>query len=141
VPVTIKIRAGWDERSINARELAVAAEDVGAAAIFVHGRTRSQGYKGDVDYDIIRSVKEAVKIPVIGSGDVFSAELATKMFQETGCDGVAVARGAMGNPWIFRQTAALLNGNGHPSGAEEIVSYHESASCPVGDFSERSWES
>jgi len=124
VPVTVKIRAGWDERSINAREIAVAAEDAGAAAIFVHGRTRSQGYKGVVDYNVVRTVKEAVKIPVVGSGDVFSAELATKMFEETGCDGVAVARGAMGNPWIFRQTATLLSGDEHrPIPApDEIVS-------------------
>lgn len=124
VPVTIKIRAGWDERSINAREVAIIAEDAGAAAIFVHGRTRSQGYKGEVDYRIIRAVKEAVKIPVIGSGDVFSAELATKMLEETGCDGVAMARGAMGNPWIFKQTAALLAGEGHPAipAREEIIS-------------------
>jgi tRNA-dihydrouridine synthase B len=124
VPVTIKIRAGWDERSINAREVAIVAEDAGAAAIFVHGRTRSQGYKGEVDYRIIRAVKEAVKIPVVGSGDVFSAELAMKMLEETGCDGVAMARGAMGNPWIFNQTVALLSGEEHiPTPApDEIVS-------------------
>jgi tRNA-dihydrouridine synthase B len=108
-PVTLKIRAGWDENSINAREIALMAEDAGVTAIVIHGRTKVQGYDGRVDYAVIREVKKAVQIPVIGSGDIFSAELAIKMFEETGCDGVAVARGSMGNPWIFHETAELLS--------------------------------
>ena len=90
-------------------EIARMAEDAGVAAVCVHGRTRVQGYDGAVDYGVIRKVKEAVAIPVIGSGDVFSGELAMKMFGETGCDGVAVARGSMGNPWIFREITELLS--------------------------------
>ncbi|HUJ89294.1 MAG TPA: tRNA dihydrouridine synthase DusB [Syntrophorhabdales bacterium] len=107
-PVTLKIRAGWDAASINAVEIARMAEDAGVAAVCVHGRTRVQGYDGAVDYGVIRKVKEAVAIPVVGSGDVFSGELAMKMFGETGCDGVAVARGSMGNPWIFGEITELL---------------------------------
>ena len=107
-PVTLKIRAGWDAASINAVEIAMMAQDAGAAAVCVHGRTRVQGYDGAVDYGVIKKVKEAVTIPVIGSGDVFSSELAMKMLGETGCDGVAIARGSLGNPWIFREIAELL---------------------------------
>lgn len=106
VPVTIKIRAGWDTDSVNAPGIARMAEDAGASAIFVHGRTRAQQYKGTVDYSTIREVKAAVSIPVFGSGDVFSAELALRMMSETGCDGAVMARGAMGNPWIFREAIA-----------------------------------
>ena len=111
LPVTVKIRAGWDENSINAVEVARLAEDAGVKTLFIHGRTKAQGYRGKVDYNIIRQVKEAVKIPVVGSGDVFSPELVKKMFNETGCDAVAIARGAIGNPWIFQQTARLLKGD------------------------------
>ena len=114
-PVTLKIRAGWDENSINAREIALMAQDAGVAAIIIHGRTRSQGYDGRVDYAVIREAKQAVRIPVIGSGDIFSPELARKMFDETGCDGVAFARGSLGNPWIFRETEALLSGGTLPA--------------------------
>lgn len=106
VPVTVKIRIGWDSRSINAVEVARLAEDAGAKAVFVHGRTREQGYSGNVSYETISDVKQAIAIPVIASGNIFSARLAARMLSETGCDGVAVARGAFGNPWIFRQ---LLN--------------------------------
>ncbi len=108
MPVTVKIRAGWNETSVNAREVALYAQDAGIKGLFIHGRTRQQGYSGIVDYNIIREVKEALNIPVIGSGDVFSALHARKMFDETGCDGVAIARGALGNPWIFRETVELL---------------------------------
>jgi nifR3 family TIM-barrel protein len=101
VPVTVKIRSGWDKDSINAREVAVLAEDAGIDGLFIHGRTKLQGYGGDVDYKVIKEVKEALKIPVIASGDIFSQQLIKRMFDDTGCDGVAVARGCLGNPWIF----------------------------------------
>ena len=102
-PVTIKIRKGWDENSINAVEIAKIAEENGAAAIAVHGRTRDQFYSGKADWEIIKAVKEAVRIPVIGNGDVFCAQDAYKLFEETGCDAVMVGRGAQGNPWVFSQ--------------------------------------
>jgi len=108
VPVTVKIRAGWDDATVNAREVALYAQDAGVQGLFIHGRTRAQRYSGRVDYGIIRSVKEAVAIPVIASGDAFSPLLVKKMFDETGCDGVAVARGALGNPWIFRSIPEFL---------------------------------
>ena len=103
VPVTVKIRKGWDENSINAVEAAKVIEANGAAAIAVHGRTREQFYRGVADWDIIKQVKNAVKIPVIGNGDIFSAEDAKKMFEHTGCDAVMIGRGAQGNPFIFRE--------------------------------------
>ena len=102
-PVTVKIRKGFDETSVNAPEIAKIIEQAGAAAIAVHGRTREQYYSGKADWDIIRQVKEAVSIPVIGNGDVFSGESALRMRRETGCDGVMIARGAQGNPWIFSE--------------------------------------
>jgi tRNA-dihydrouridine synthase B len=105
LPVTVKIRIGWDKDSINAREVALLAEDAGVSGLFVHGRTRMQGYSGHVDYDAIAQVKKALKIPVIASGDIFSEVLIKDMFERTGCDGVAVARGALGNPWIFTPEA------------------------------------
>lgn len=100
-PVTIKIRKGFDDSSVNAEEIARIAESCGAAAVAVHGRTREQFYSGKADWEIIRQVKEAVKIPVFGNGDVFTARDGVRMMEETGCDGVMVARGAKGNPWIF----------------------------------------
>ena len=103
IPVTLKIRAGWDADSINAREVALYAEDAGISALFIHGRTKTQGYSGTVDHKVIKEVKEALKIPVIASGDGISLLLIKKMFDETGCDGVAIARGALGNPWIFKE--------------------------------------
>ena len=103
VPVTVKIRKGFDDAHVNAVEAAKAAESGGAAAVTVHGRTREQYYSGKADYDIIRSVKKAVKIPVLGNGDIFCANDAVRMFEYTGCDAVMVARGAQGNPFIFRQ--------------------------------------
>lgn len=105
-PVTVKIRKGFDEASANAVEIAKIIEEAGGAAVAVHGRTREQYYSGKADWEIIRRVKEAVQIPVIGNGDVFSAETAERMRKETGCDGVMIGRGAMGNPWIFRELAA-----------------------------------
>lgn len=108
VPVTVKIRSGWDDNSINTIDIAKMAEDAGVTAIMIHGRTRAQFYKGQVDYNIISQVKKAVQIPVVGSGDALCPELIKKMFDETGCNAVAIARGAIGNPWIFNQTAELL---------------------------------
>ena len=102
-PVTVKIRKGFDDESINAVEIAKIIEDAGAAAVAVHGRTREQYYSGKADWDIIRQVKEAVSIPVIGNGDVVSGESAIAMMKETGCDGVMIGRGAQGNPWIFSE--------------------------------------
>ena len=108
VPVTVKIRSGWDAASVNAREIALCAEDAGIAALFIHGRTKEQGYRGAVDYAVIRTVKESLSIPVIASGDALSPRLIKRLFDETGCDGVVIARGALGNPWIFREASAFL---------------------------------
>lgn len=107
-PVTVKIRKGYDEAHCNAVELAKYLEDAGAAAITVHGRTREQFYSGKADWEIIRKVKEAVTIPVIGNGDVTDGESAKRMIEETGCDGIMIGRAAQGNPWIFREVLAYL---------------------------------
>ncbi|MGI6705118.1 MAG: tRNA dihydrouridine synthase DusB [Clostridia bacterium] len=109
-PVTVKFRKGWDDSSVNAVEFAQMAEEAGVQAVTVHGRTREQFYSGRADWDIIRKVKGSVGIPVIGNGDIFSGEAARRMFEETGCDGVMVARGAQGNPWIFAEIRSCLRG-------------------------------
>ncbi|ABR50599.1 putative TIM-barrel protein, nifR3 family [Alkaliphilus metalliredigens QYMF] len=107
-PVTVKIRKGWDDKQINAVEMAKILEDSGAQAIAVHGRTREQFYSGKADWDIIKQVKEAVTIPVIGNGDVFSVEDARDMLEQTQCDGIMIGRGAQGNPWIFKRVDAYM---------------------------------
>ena len=107
-PVTVKIRRGFDENHINAVEIAKIVEDAGAAAIAVHGRTREQYYSGKADWDIIRRVKEAVSIPVIGNGDVDSPKAAKRLLEETGCDGIMIGRAVQGNPWIFREIEEYL---------------------------------
>lgn len=108
VPVTVKIRKGWSQTSINAVEMAKLAEKAGIAAVAIHGRTREQFYSGEADWNIIREVKESVGIPVIGNGDIRTPYDAEKMLIETGCDGLMIGRGAQGNPWIFRQVAQYL---------------------------------
>ena len=109
VPVTVKMRSGWDDNNINAVELAKRCEDAGAAAITVHGRTKVQMYAPPVNTDIIRQVKQAVSIPVIGNGDVVDGLSAAKLMEETGCDMVMVGRGALGRPWVFSQINAYLD--------------------------------
>ncbi len=109
IPVTVKIRKGWDDESVNAVTLAQIAEENGAAAITVHGRTRMQMYSGKVDYGIIADVKKAVSIPVIGNGDVTDEQSAAIMLEKTNCDGIMIGRGALGNPWVFRRINAYLD--------------------------------
>ncbi len=108
VPVTVKFRKGWDDAHVNAVDFARRMEAAGAAAVTVHGRTREQFYSGHADWDIIRQVKEAVRIPVIGNGDIIGPEKAKRMIEETGCDGIMIGRAAEGNPWIFRRTIEYL---------------------------------
>lgn len=115
IPVTVKFRAGWDETSRNAVEIARIAEAAGVAAVAVHGRTRNQFYMGKADWEMIREVKQAVQIPVFGNGDIFSVEDGLRMQEETHCDGLMLARGAYGNPWLFSQLRAALEGKAVPS--------------------------
>ena len=120
VPVTVKIRSGWDSNHINAVEIAKICEKAGASAITVHGRTRAQGYSGKADWNIIKEVKENVSIPVIGNGDIKSPIDAKKMLDETGCDAIMIARGALGNPWIIKNTVHYLEtGNLLPEPTKE----------------------
>ena len=109
-PVTVKIRAGWDKSSKNAPEMAKMLEDAGASLICVHGRTREEMYNPGIDINIIAEVKKAVSIPVIGNGDIYSCADAEKMLEITGCDGLMIGRGALGNPWLFAEIGAYMNG-------------------------------
>lgn len=114
LPVTVKIRAGWDRHSVNAPEVAKVCEDSGAKAVAVHARTREQQYAGKADWNVIRDVKRAVSVPVFGNGDVRCGADALRMMEETGCDAVIVGRAAQGNPWIFREIAAAMRGEEAP---------------------------
>lgn len=109
VPVTVKMRKGWDNQSVNAVGFALRVAEAGASAVAVHGRTRDQFYSGKADWDIIKQVKESVGIPVIGNGDIWSPQDALRMMEKTGCDGVMVGRAAMGNPWLFREIVHFLS--------------------------------
>ena len=121
IPVTVKIRSGWDSASINAVEVAKIIEKAGASAITIHPRTRSQGYSGNADWSIIKAVKENVQIPVIGNGDINSCYDAKRMIDETGCDAVMIGRGALGNPWLIKECVEYLENGKEP----EIVSIEE----------------
>ena len=120
VPVTVKIRSGWDEKNINAVEVAKVCEKAGASAIAIHARTRSQGYSGKADWSIIKKVKEAVNIPVIGNGDVNTPELAKKMLEETNCDAVMIGRGVLGNPWLIRDCVSYLENGTIPNPPSDV---------------------
>jgi tRNA-dihydrouridine synthase B len=134
VPITVKIRAGWDEKSINAVEMAKALEDAGCAALAIHGRTRAQGYSGRADWDLIGRVKQSVKMPIIGNGDVATPADAHRLMKQSGCDAVMIGRGALGNPWIFSSLKAGRDMT--PSPAERLafirrhlrahIAFHES---------------
>lgn len=108
LPVTVKIRAGWDADSINAPEMAKRLEDAGASLIAIHGRTRAQMYAPSADLGVIADIKKSVSVPVVGNGDILTAADAIRMYEQTGCDGVMIARGALGNPWLFAEIRALL---------------------------------
>lgn len=129
VPVTVKIRSGWDEKSINCIEVAKICEEAGAKAITLHARTRSQGYSGKADWSLIKKVKESVSIPVIGNGDVISCYDAKRMLEETGCDAVMIGRGLLGNPWLIKECNDYLEEGQEPKKVTvkmriEMMKYH-----------------
>lgn len=139
VPVTVKIRMGWDEKHIVAIEAAKVIEKAGASAITIHGRTRLQFYSGNANWDIIKQVKEAVSIPVIGNGDVVDGESARKMFEETGVNGIMIGRATLGNPWIFNEVISYLNGDEYiaPSKQEilnTIINHYEMLTEEKGEY-------
>ena len=123
IPVSIKIRSGWDEKNINAPEVAFLCQQAGAEMVTVHGRTAKQMYSGKADLDVIKAVKEKVDIPVVGNGDIINAQSAQKMLEYTGCDSVAIGRGALGNPWIFKEIHDVMSGKDFcPPSIEERLS-------------------
>lgn len=122
IPVTVKIRSGWDSKSINAVTIAKTCEEAGAKAIAIHGRTRSQGYSGDVDLDIIKKVKENVSIPVIGNGDIKTCYDAKRMLEYTGCDAIMIGRGVLGNPWLIKECVDYLEKGIEP---KEVTSHEK----------------
>jgi len=141
-PVTVKIRAGWDTQSVNAPEFARTMQEAGASAVAVHGRTRGQFYRGRADWEVVARVKEALGVPVLGSGDVFSADDVVDMFGRTGVDGVMVARGAQGNPWIFREARALIDTGERiprPGRLERVDMAREHAAALVATGGERAF--
>jgi nifR3 family TIM-barrel protein len=138
VPVTVKIRSGWDSASLNYREAAVAAVDAGAALVCLHPRTRAQGYGGKSDWSLIADLAARLPVPAAGSGDLFSAEAACRMLRETGCAAVMFARGALGNPFIFREARALLNGENRaaPTPAERVDAAFRHLGLLISDMGE-----
>ncbi len=114
LPLSVKLRTGWEKNAINAPELGCLAQDAGVDCIFIHGRTREQFYTGQIDYETIRKVKKAVSLPVVASGNILSAPLAKKMLDETGCDGLLLARGALGNPWLLKEISTFLKNGALP---------------------------
>lgn len=140
IPVTVKIRSGWDNNSINAVEVAKQIEKAGAKAITIHARTRAQGYSGKADWKIIKQVKESVNIPVIGNGDVTSCYLAKEMLDKTGCDAVMIGRGVLGNPWLIKESVEYLDNGTIPnevSPKEKIAMLKRHFDLIVQDKSER----
>lgn len=139
LPVTVKIRAGWDSDSINASEMARILEQAGASLICVHARTREQLYSPGIDPSVIARAKQAVGIPVIGNGDIYTADDAITMIRETGCDGVMIGRGAMGNPWLFSELIAKLEGKEYvvPSIRERLETASEQMDCMIEHKGER----
>lgn len=140
IPVTVKMRLGWDKDSVNARQVALCAQDAGVSGLFIHGRTKAQEYSGNVDYDTIAEVKKALSIPVLASGDVFSAELAERMLSRTNCDGLVIARGSFGNPWIFKEIKEFLKTGkllAKPSRAKIIKVMLEHLGASIAFYQER----
>ena len=138
-PVTLKIRKGWDDNSVNAVEIAKIAEQAGISALAIHGRTREQYYSGKADWDIIKEIKDSISIPVIGNGDVFEIEDAINMLEKTNCDAIMIGRGAQGNPWIFKrinhymQTGEILP---NPTAEEKINTAIEHMKLAVAEHGE-----
>ncbi|MDO8662890.1 MAG: tRNA dihydrouridine synthase DusB [Candidatus Omnitrophota bacterium] len=140
VPVTVKMRIGWDQQSINAKEVSLYAEDAGVSALFIHGRTKVEEYSGKVNYAVIQKVKKALNIPVIASGDILSAQLAKKMLDETNCDGLVIARGSFGNPWIFKEIREFLKSGkiiSRPAQSEVIKVMLEHLNASIAFYGER----